>query len=747
MPAQMTQGGGLCRADGLVDPSGIPGVTMDPAMIRTAAWTLAAGGEGIAQHGDTASSKWQTLSAVYQAPESDALLAVMTPVAQKTTQVGHGFTTVATALNAFATAVEPIVEELKRLQTEAIAFVADAVQGYDLPAVGPQPVQHLTDYGMDSGPPEEMYSSPAKHVDWTGYPPYAMHNEKLIKAIEAQATALEQAQADCVNAIRAAANPSAPPEQVRGEDFTAEAAAGDHLPFGTTARGQHKGECFNNFLWGGLDATVANIQGMASLANFDLDKGRFYDWAHWGGTLAGTAEALGVLVVPTPLAWIYANDPGGMVPKEVRDSSQSVLDKQQQTVDGFLGSAEQWKTDPAGAWGALAANVAPMLIPVGGEAAAGAKVAATGAKVAAVGTRLGEAADAASVAGRVAGAAARASVAVGSGMVRVGDLLTTAMTKVDAVNRAATGAAVQALREAIDRIPTVEVVVTHAVTPDGFRIPVHAHVEFGSRNHTHAMAEAADRGAGHDGRAALASDRHAGASDASHEGELQGKPHTGHSDADFTPSDRLADSGRHADDGTLEHPRPAPAEAGAKTLAHPRPLDPSEYAKDDYWRSLSPEEIKELPVVRDGSHFRADRTLQPSTWYQTGEHEYLYRTNEHGHIDRVIIQDLQPKVHEGRLPHQRNPQGKLSGDDAGHLAADSAGGSPKLDNIIAMSSKNNRIEFRALERKLLARKIEFPDEQIWMDIRIDPDPMTGRAPSFDVEYQLNGQILSAEFHQ
>ncbi|OUE25172.1 hypothetical protein BFL36_05265 [Clavibacter michiganensis] len=492
MPAQMTQGGGLCRADGLVDPSGIPGVTMDPAMIRTAAWTLAAGGEGIAQHGDTASSKWQTLSAVYHAPESDALLAVMTPVAQKTTQVGHGFTTVATALNAFATAVDPIVAELKRLQTEAIAFVADAVQGYDLPAVGPQPVQHLTDYGMDSGPPEEMYSSPAKHVDWTGYPPYAMHNEKLITAIAAQATALDQAQADCVNAIRAAAHPSAPPEQVRGEDFTAEAAAGDHLPFGTTARGQHKGECFHNFLWGGLDATVANIQGMASLANFDLDKGRFYDWAHWGGTLAGTAEALGVLAVPTPLAWTYANDPSGMVPQDVRAYAQSVLDKQQQTVDGFLGSDEQWKTDPAGAWGALAANVAPMLIPVGGEAAAGAKVAATGAKVAAVGTRLGEAADAASVAGRVAGAGARASVVVGSGMVRVGDLLTTTMTNVDAVNRAATGAAVQALRETIDRIPTVEVVVTHAVTPDGFRIPVHAHVEFGSRNHTHAMTNAAD---------------------------------------------------------------------------------------------------------------------------------------------------------------------------------------------------------------------------------------------------------------
>ncbi|MBF4624023.1 DNA/RNA non-specific endonuclease [Clavibacter sp. VKM Ac-2872] len=144
---------------------------------------------------------------------------------------------------------------------------------------------------------------------------------------------------------------------------------------------------------------------------------------------------------------------------------------------------------------------------------------------------------------------------------------------------------------------------------------------------------------------------------------------------------------------------------------------------------------------------RPDRSLEPSTWYQAGEHEYLYRTNEHGHIDRVIIQDLQLKIHEGRLPHQRNPLGKLQGDHAGHLAADAAGGSPKLDNIVAMSQKNNLVQYARLERKLLGRKAAHPDERIFLDIRLDPDPLTGRSPRFEVEYKINGRIYRSNFKQ
>ncbi|MFT2713087.1 hypothetical protein, partial [Clavibacter sp. Sh2126] len=100
------------------------------------------------------------------------------------------------------------------------------------------------------------------------------------------------------------------------------------------------------------------------------------------------------------------------------------------------------------------------------------------------------------------------------------------------------------------------------------------------------------------------------------------------------------------------------------------PEHPHAPTGDDYWKPLSHEEIKNLPVVRDGSHL-VKRKLSPNTWYQTGEHEYLYRTNEHGHIDRVIAEGVHLKVHEGRYRHDPDTPGKIKGvDNASHLFAD-----------------------------------------------------------------------------
>jgi hypothetical protein len=55
----------------------------------------------------------------------------------------------------------------------------------------------------------------------------------------------------------------------------------------------------------------------------------------------------------------------------MRDFSKSTLEKQQLMVDGFVGSEEQWQTDPARAAGSLFVNVGSLLIPGGGEVAAG----------------------------------------------------------------------------------------------------------------------------------------------------------------------------------------------------------------------------------------------------------------------------------------------------------------------------------------------------------------------------------------
>ena len=490
-------------------------------------------------------------------------------------------------------------------------------------------------------------------------------------------------------------------------------------------------------------------------------------------------EGLGALIAPTPLFQVLADDSSGATPGWMRDFSKTTLDKQQQMVDGFVGSEEQWKTDPARAAGSLFVTVGSLLIPVGGEVAAGAKVVSVGARVASVGGRVAEAADAASITGRVVGAGARASVMAGSGLVRVGDLMTQVAARADALGHAVTAPVMDALRDAVARVPQVEVAVRHVVTPDGFRIPT-LHVEFGDGVRPQVVADSGGRGAlEHAAAHEHVRSGDSTSADVSAAGPgavvdvVRGVEHHGTAggglpsrvSSDFSTGSHGHDPknlqgdvhARHGEE-TARHEHGEDNEVssrgsdgadlrGSTSVAHPRPSDPMDYVKDDYWRSLNPQEINDLPVIRDGSHLRPDRTLAPSTWYQVGEHEYLYRTNEHGHIDRVIIQDLQHKTHKGRLPHQRNPLGKLDGDHAGHLAADAAGGSPKLDNIIAMSQKNNLIEYARLERKLLARRAAYPDERISMDIRLDPDPLTGRSPSFEVEYRMKGRIYRSAFKQ
>ncbi|OUE28562.1 putative ribonuclease YeeF [Clavibacter michiganensis] len=168
---------------------------------------------------------------------------------------------------------------------------------------------------------------------------------------------------------------------------------------------------------------------------------------------------------------------------------------------------------------------------------------------------------------------------------------------------------------------------------------------------------------------------------------------------------------------------------------------------DDYWRPLSHEEIQDLPVARDGSHLNANGSLRPNIWYQTGEHEYLYRTDEHGHIDRVIAENLQLKTHIGRLRHIRRTLGKLFGDHAGHVIADSFGGSPKLDNLVSQFADINKGGYYRLERQWARALKGNPPGHVAVDIRIDTDSLSGRPESFFIESIINDEPVAAESHQ
>ncbi|MDQ1131037.1 DNA/RNA non-specific endonuclease [Microbacterium sp. SORGH_AS_0888] len=166
----------------------------------------------------------------------------------------------------------------------------------------------------------------------------------------------------------------------------------------------------------------------------------------------------------------------------------------------------------------------------------------------------------------------------------------------------------------------------------------------------------------------------------------------------------------------------------------------------DGWRPLSRADIDQLPIVRDGSHLNPDGSLRPNTWYQAGEHDYIYHTDENGHIDRFYAEELGMKTHEGRLPHDRDSPGKLPGDHAGHLAGDFFGGSPKLDNIVSQFSDINLSQYKKLENQWASALKTDPPGHVTVDIKITTDA-TGRPTKFEVESTVNGRAVDAEFNQ
>lgn len=84
-----------------------------------------------------------------------------------------------------------------------------------------------------------------------------------------------------------------------------------------------------------------------------------------------------------------------------------------------------------------------------------------------------------------------------------------------------------------------------------------------------------------------------------------------------------------------------------------------------------------------------DGKLKSNVTYQTGEYEYIYKTDSKGRISNWSTKDIQLTDREERLPHDSKTPGKVKGDHGGHLAGDRFGGSPEIDNLASQSSGVN----------------------------------------------------------
>ncbi len=353
----------------LIEPSAIPGLTIQPGVIASAAskFTTAAG--SVRDRGAAVVTTWSGLSAVYSAPESGTLLGVMTPVGTDTTALGDQITSIGSALSTLAETVEPIRAKLAEIKQRADTFVAQARGGItvDFWDSNHPAWDNGTIAGFMLTDIREMVPA---HIEWDKYQPWIDENNALIAEVNTQVALLDEARAACVNKLNGLRTDVcvAPESAVTAEQLN---AGGAELPWGASGNGDRS--CYESVNDGIEEAFNGTVSGLGSLISYDSETGQWGDWQSAGSNWVQMAATLGAVVLIGPAIPLAAN----LAPKGswAQGFAQNVLDRQVAVVEGLIGSPEAWQENPAKAAGAVGFNVGTLFIPgagaVGGAAKAG----------------------------------------------------------------------------------------------------------------------------------------------------------------------------------------------------------------------------------------------------------------------------------------------------------------------------------------------------------------------------------------
>lgn len=110
----------------LIDPSQLPGQDLDLASVSQAAADIAARAASITQGGSDVAAAWSALPASYESSGAEGVYAAMGPVRDAAERVGGDLASVADALDDWVSTVQPILNDLATLRSDAEAFVQDA---------------------------------------------------------------------------------------------------------------------------------------------------------------------------------------------------------------------------------------------------------------------------------------------------------------------------------------------------------------------------------------------------------------------------------------------------------------------------------------------------------------------------------------------------------------------------------------------------------------------------------------------
>ncbi|MEO5534191.1 MAG: ADP-ribosyltransferase [Pseudolysinimonas sp.] len=394
------------RYDGLIIPDLIPGDDLHPNSLDDVAQTLRTAGGDAVTHADTASTIWAGMPAVLESPQGAVIYSALGSPDTELRTLSGKFDRVANALETFASAVRPLIKTFAAIKVDAIKLTDEI--GYDgLVWVSPQETKA---YEWDSkatvGGSRAAVRTATEVVDylhslgesahvrgrgvvmlapWTESSEHIDRNNGLMDRVADAYTKLQNAEADCANAINRERNLCvADVEKIEAWQLK---QSGDNtavLPWGH--RVDENRNCGESAWWGVGNVGKETLEGLGTLIGLDSLTGK-WSWETAGKGWLGVATGLGSLVLMTiPPAQILGQL-GVPVFKEALNNTTEM-------GKGLL-AWDVWAKNPAEAGGRVAANLLTFLIPGPGEIAGAIKGitgAAHVAEVASDAARLSEAA-------------------------------------------------------------------------------------------------------------------------------------------------------------------------------------------------------------------------------------------------------------------------------------------------------------------------------------------------------------------
>ncbi|GAA4662558.1 hypothetical protein [Streptomyces youssoufiensis] len=342
-----------------IDPSGIPTFTGNLPELEKHIAGLRGDASKVRKTGADTHTEFQKLSSFYKAPEADQLFATTQPVRDTADRFADDLTTVASALEGYATEVRPIVAKLKRLRAEAVAFVED--------------IEDDDDWQYDGDKVDK--------------------NNDLVKDVSATVAQFWAAERAAANKITSLVNggtvwredDGSGGKNMYGYSVDDMKKAGE-TPWGKAVEEKHHaweiGHWAKSFVWDGFIVegvwgTLKGLGGLVGLQGWETFK------QSWKG-LGQLATGLAILTVPGGLI-AYDLLPEGGVKNWARDSLKTTKE-----VGKSMVAWDEWRKNPGKAAGLVGFNVVTT-VATGGAGAA--TKTGTAGKIAATAGKVGRAVD------------------------------------------------------------------------------------------------------------------------------------------------------------------------------------------------------------------------------------------------------------------------------------------------------------------------------------------------------------------